>query len=102
MVSITEARADVVGERRKRPRLASSISVLLADDHPSVRMGVRIALELTREFEVCAEAKNAAEAVQMAVQRRPRICLLDINMPGGGIEAAAQISRLLPDTEIVM
>jgi DNA-binding NarL/FixJ family response regulator len=75
--------------------------VLLADDHDGVRMGTRMALE-EGGFVVCAEATDCEGAVLAARRERPDICLLDVMMPGGGIEAAAQISAELPDTAIVM
>lgn len=76
-------------------------TVLLADDHPPTRAAIRVALE-DDGFEVCAEAGNGHVAVELATQHRPAICLLDIKMPGGGIQAAAQISARLPETSVVM
>ncbi|MBV9096923.1 MAG: response regulator transcription factor [Frankiaceae bacterium] len=76
--------------------------VLIADDHPPTRAGVRWALEHEGGFEVCAELANATDAVDAAVELRPDIALLDIHMPGGGINAAAEIAAAAPDTAIVM
>jgi DNA-binding NarL/FixJ family response regulator len=78
------------------------VSVLLADDHARTRSQVKSALERSGEFRVCAEAPDTATAVQAALETRPDVCLLDINMPGSGIAAAAQISVALPETAIVM
>jgi len=76
--------------------------ILLADDHPAARAGVRAALEGSA-FEVCAEVANGPAAVAAALRERPDICLLDVHMPGGGgIEAAAEIAARLPGTAIVM
>jgi DNA-binding NarL/FixJ family response regulator len=75
--------------------------VLVADDHPPVRAGVRLALEAA-EFTVCAEVGDASSAVSAAIRERPDVCLLDVYMPGGGISAAREISARLPETEIVM
>jgi DNA-binding NarL/FixJ family response regulator len=77
------------------------VRVLIADDHVVVRMGTRMALE-QGGFVVCAEAADGAGAVLAARRERPDACLLDVMMPGGGIEAAAQIAAELPDTAIVM
>jgi len=74
---------------------------VIADDHPMTRVGVRIALE-RGGFEVCAEADDAGSAVEAAERERPDICLLDIQMPGGGIHAAEEISRTVPDAAVVM
>lgn len=76
--------------------------VLIADDHPPTRAGVRWALEHDGEFEVCAELSSATDAVEAARELRPDIALLDIHMPGGGIHAAAEITTALPDTAVVM
>ena len=76
--------------------------ILLADDHPATRTGIRVALE-TGGFEVCAEAGDAEEAVQGALREEPDLCLLDVRMPGGGgIRAAAEISERVPSAAIVM
>ncbi len=51
---------------------------------------------------MCGEAADADDAVAAALQERPDVCLLDIRMPGGGIQAAAAIAAELPDCAIVM
>lgn len=79
----------------------SAPTVLIADDHPLIRVGVRGALQ-RGGWIVCAEATDAAGAVEAAVREQPDACLLDIRMPGGGIEAAAEIARRVPRTAIVM
>lgn len=76
-------------------------TVLIADDHPLIRVGVRGALQ-RGGWIVCAEATDAAGAVEAAVREQPDACLLDIRMPGGGIEAAAEIARRVPRSAIVM
>jgi DNA-binding NarL/FixJ family response regulator len=77
------------------------LRVLVADDHAPTRDDVRWALE-NGGLTVCAEAADAAHAVQLALQTRPDICLLDIRMPGGGVAAAWEIAARLPTTKIVM
>ena len=76
-------------------------TVLVADDHPPTRAGVRLALE-NGGFSVCAEVGDAAGAVEAAVRVRPDICLLDIHMPGSGIAAADEIGTRVPETAVVM
>jgi DNA-binding NarL/FixJ family response regulator len=78
-----------------------SVKVVIADDHPPTRAGIRSVLE-GRGFEICAEVGTGPTAVEAAQQYRPDLCILDINMPGDGITAAAEISQTLPETEIVM
>jgi DNA-binding NarL/FixJ family response regulator len=74
--------------------------VLIADDHPPTRAGVRAALQ--GHFEICAETATAVEAVEAALRTSPDICLLDVHMPGGGIAAAAEITAALPSAAVVM
>lgn len=81
--------------------VAAGTRVILADDHPPTRAGVRYTLELAGMV-VCAEASDAEGAVAIALREKPDICLLDIHMPGSGINAAREITRLLPDTRVVM
>jgi DNA-binding NarL/FixJ family response regulator len=81
--------------------LTETLSVLIADDHPAVRTGVRRALE-AGGLNVCAEVANAEDAVEAALRQRPDLCLLDVRMPGGGIWAAKEIREHLDDTIIVM
>ena len=76
-------------------------TILVADDHPLVRLSVREDLE-RGGFLVCAEAGTAREAIDAAVREDPDVCLLDISMPGGGLLAAAQILARLPKTKVVM
>jgi DNA-binding NarL/FixJ family response regulator len=78
-----------------------SARVLIADDHPPTRAGVRAALE-QNDFAICGEAATARDAVETALRERPDICLLDIHMPGSGIAAASEISSALPEAAIVM
>jgi DNA-binding NarL/FixJ family response regulator len=81
--------------------VTAMLRVLIADDHPPTRAGVRMALERDG-WEVCAEAANAGDAVAAAVRERPDLCLIDIGMPGNGLRAVSGIARRLPDTPIVM
>jgi DNA-binding NarL/FixJ family response regulator len=75
--------------------------VLVADDHPPTRAGVRMALE-AGGLVVCAEAATAYEAIQAAIRLRPDACLIDIDMPGNGIQAVAEIAAELPGCRILM
>ena len=78
------------------------IRVVVADDHVPTRDEIRLALEEEGGFDVCAEASDAPGAVEAAARERPDICLLDINMPGGGVAAAWEIAASLPQTRVVM
>jgi DNA-binding NarL/FixJ family response regulator len=76
--------------------------LLIADDHPPARAGVRYTFEKAG-WTICAEVGDATAAVEAARRERPDVCLLDIHMPGGGgIRAARIITSELPDTAVVM
>ena len=77
------------------------LRVLIADDHAPTRDDVRRALT-EGGLIVCAEAADAAHAVQHALETRPDICLLDVRMPGSGVAAAWEIAARLPTTKVVM
>jgi DNA-binding NarL/FixJ family response regulator len=79
----------------------ATIRVVIADDHVPMRVRVRQALE-DGGCEVVGEGANADDAVRLAMEHRPDVALLDIQMPGSGIRAAAQIAKELPETAIVM
>ena len=80
---------------------AQTLRVLIADGHTPMRVGVRAVLE-TDGCEVVAEADEADAAVAHAVEERPDVCLIDVQVPGGGIAAAREIMRRVPDTHVVM
>jgi DNA-binding NarL/FixJ family response regulator len=78
-----------------------SFRVLVADDHPPTRAGICMALE-KGGFSISAQAADACSAIEAATRERPDVCLLDVHMPGSGIHAAEEISRLLPESAVVM
>lgn len=79
-----------------------TIRVVLADDHPIFRDGLVRSLEESGAFTVAGAAGSADEAVAMAERLAPDIALLDISMPGGGVEAARRIRAAAPATRIAM
>src|SRR5688572_29264657 len=81
----------------------SRIRLLLADDHTVVRQGLRKVLEERPEWEVVAEAGDGREAVRLAEQFKPDICILDVAMPLlNGVEATRHIARRVPGTRILV
>jgi DNA-binding NarL/FixJ family response regulator len=80
---------------------AEGIRVLLADDHPPTRAGVRYTLEHAGMV-ICAEAGDAAGAVEAAIREKPDLCLIDVHMPGSGIAATKAITDALPETSVIM
>ena len=81
--------------------MTALLRVVIADDHPPTRAGVRQALEADGCL-VVAEVANATKAIAAVVEHEPDVALLDINMPGNGIAAAGEICRRVPTTAIVM
>ena len=81
--------------------MTEPVRVLLADDHPPTRAGVRFSLEAAG-MEVCAEVGDARSAIAKAECERPDVCLLDIHMPGGGVIAARAIAHRVPESAVVM
>jgi DNA-binding NarL/FixJ family response regulator len=80
-----------------------SIRVLLADDHTIVRQGVRMCLEAMGDIDVVAEAEDGQAAVQLAVQLRPDVAVVDLTMPRlNGVDAIRQIKRDAPEVEVVV
>ena len=82
-------------------RQTDTLRVLVADDHAPTRDDVCRALT-EGGMVVCAEASDAARAVQLSLETKPDICLLDVRMPGGGVAAAWEIAARLPTTKVVM
>jgi two-component system nitrate/nitrite response regulator NarL len=78
-----------------------SATVLLADDHDATKAGIRLALE-GQPFAIVAEVSTADAAVSEAVAHHPDLCLLDLYMPGGGIEATRRIHFEVPESKIVV
>src|SRR3954453_1987446 len=79
------------------------LQILVADDHEVARRGIRAVLESHPGWEVCAEAKDGREAVELATSLRPDVILLDVGMPNlNGLEAARQILATSPDCAILI
>ncbi len=79
------------------------LRILIADDHEVARQGIRALLEAHPGWEVCAEAKDGREAVELASTTNPSLILLDVGMPNlNGLEAARQILAASPDIPILI
>jgi DNA-binding NarL/FixJ family response regulator len=79
------------------------IKVLLADDHPVLRGGMRNLLEQEEDLEVVAEAGDGEEAIKYASELAPDVALMDIVMPKmSGIEATKQIKQVSPTTAVLI
>lgn len=78
------------------------IRVIVVDDHPLVRDGVVAALEPESDIAVVGQGATAADAVRLAQDLLPDVILLDIAMPGGGLNAVRAIHETCPVSRIVM
>ena len=82
---------------------AAPIRIVVADDHPVVRFGVKNMLENEPGFEVVGEAEDGASAITCVGAEKPDLVVLDLAMPGvGGVEALPQIRVASPTTAIVL
>jgi two-component system response regulator NreC len=80
-----------------------SVTVLLADDHPIVRQGMRNLLEADADLLVVGEAEDGLQAVQLAEQLKPDVVIVDMMMPRlNGMEAIRQITSRLPNTHCIV
>jgi two-component system, NarL family, nitrate/nitrite response regulator NarL len=79
-----------------------SITIAVVDDHPLFRAGVARSLAEAGEFEIVAEGSSNSDAVQIVDRHRPDILLLDISIPGGGLDAVRTILDMYQDQKIVM
>jgi len=82
--------------------MSDKIHIVIADDHTLFREGLAGIISGTEDFEVVGQAGTTQEAVQLARDLLPDIILLDIDMPGGGLEAARIVAEELPVTRIVV
>ncbi len=79
------------------------IRILMVDDHPVVRAGIRGMLETQDEFQVIAEAENGREAFEQIAKLKPDVVLMDLRMPEmDGVEAIGRIKEKYPDINILV
>ena len=80
-----------------------AIRILLAEDQTLMRQGLKTLLELEPGLKVIAEAADGREAAKLALQLRPDITLMDVQMPNlNGVEATAQICRAWPEARVII
>ena len=83
--------------------MSEPITILIVDDHTVVRQGVRTLLDMHPDLQVVGEAESAEEALPLVEKLVPDVVLLDLLLPGmNGVEAARQMKRISPRTQIVV
>ena len=83
--------------------MADKIRVLIADDHPVVRQGLRTFLELQDDIEIVAEATDGGDAVAKVRELKPDVVLMDLVMPQlDGIEAIRQVREVSPASKVIV
>jgi NarL family two-component system response regulator LiaR len=82
---------------------APKIPVLVADDHGLVRNALVAFLSTIDDIEVIGQARDGEEAVELALEHRPRVVVMDVSMPKmDGVEATRKILQRAPDTRVVI
>jgi two-component system nitrate/nitrite response regulator NarL len=81
----------------------SKLKILLADDHPLFRSGIKLLLQRQKDLDVIGEASDGAECVKLAKKLKPDLVLLDLHMEGvGGLEALPLLKQEIPDAYVLM
>lgn len=80
-----------------------TLRVLIADDHPLFRQGLRVLVESAEDLTVVGEAQTGSDAVAQTLDKRPDVVLMDLNMPQlGGVEATRRIVAAHPETRVLI
>lgn len=80
----------------------TTIRVMIVDDHPVVRMGIRFALQAFDDFEVVGEAASGQEAIDLGAHIQPDVVLMDLVMPGmNGVETTSVLREACPKTHVL-
>ena len=80
-----------------------NITLVIADDHPLFRSGLRQAIELNKEFSILAEASDGEEALKNIIHHNPQIAVLDMDMPKlKGLDVLKQLSKEKSDTDVII
>lgn len=81
---------------------SQQVRIVIADDHTLFRQGLKQVLELEKDFSVVSEVGSGDEAIQQAQLLQPDVVVLDVSMPGGGLETCAKIKQSMPRLGVVI
>ena len=82
--------------------MKEATTIVLADDYPLFREGIKLLLGFTDEYQITGEASDGEELVQLVMQKKPQVVITDIEMPvKNGIEATREIKQLAPATGVI-
>jgi CheY-like chemotaxis protein len=85
------------------PLLSMIRTVLVADDNPHIRKMLCRMFELEADYDLCAEAENGQQAIELALQHRPDLIIMDLSMPiMDGLKAAHALKKLMPKVPIIL
>jgi DNA-binding NarL/FixJ family response regulator len=92
-----------MGSGRPRGGRFNMVRILVVADHAVMRRGLRALFQARQDFEVCAEASDGREAVELALQHKPDVTILDVSRPNiNGTEVIRQIRKGTPGTEVMV
>jgi CheY-like chemotaxis protein len=78
-------------------------TILVADDNPEIRKMLCHMFEVEEHYDICAEAANGQEAIDLGVKHRPDLIILDLSMPVmNGLEAAWKLKEIMPEVPIIL
>jgi CheY-like chemotaxis protein len=78
-------------------------TVLVADDNPTIRKMLCRMFEREENYDLCAEAEDGKQAIELALHHRPDLIILDLSMPVmNGLEAAHELKKLMPQVPIIL
>jgi DNA-binding NarL/FixJ family response regulator len=79
------------------------LQILIVDDQPLVRSGIRLLLQTHQEWTICGEAGDGIEAIEQAAEFKPDVILLDVSMPKmDGLTALPRIREISPNSQIIV
>ena len=76
---------------------------MVADDNPLMRKMLCEIIDAEEDYDICAEATNGQEAIDLALKHRPELIILDLSMPVmNGLEASRELKRIMPNVPIIL